>query len=167
MNFIAFAAVGVVGHEVVEGEAAEGPLVDEAQLAAAVGERDAGTEVRLVRGLRRLHEQLAAHAEVRDERRAPAVQREPEVLAATGRGLDRATDETKLHEIYKEIDSLEKSRLTSRSVSAYEERYMLFALLAMNGFFELLKIFSNDFSLSRDAIQCFLLFSTRVNVGIA
>lgn len=43
----------------------------------------------------------------------------------------RATDETKLHEIYKEIDSLEKSRLTSRSVSAYEERYMLFALLAI------------------------------------
>ena len=53
------------------------------------------------------------------------------IAEQTGGKYYRATDETKLHEIYKEIDSLEKSRLTSRSVSAYEERYMLFALLAI------------------------------------
>lgn len=53
------------------------------------------------------------------------------IAQQTGGKYYRATDETKLHEIYKEIDSLEKSRLTSRSVSAYEERYMLFALLAI------------------------------------
>lgn len=53
------------------------------------------------------------------------------IAQQTGGKYYRATDETKLREIYKEIDSLEKSRLTSRSVSAYEERYMLFALLAI------------------------------------
>lgn len=53
------------------------------------------------------------------------------IAQQTGGKYYRATDETKLHEIYKEIDSLEKSRLTSRSVSAYEERYMLFDLLAI------------------------------------
>ena len=53
------------------------------------------------------------------------------IAQQTGGNYYRATDETKLSEIYKEIDSLEKSRLTSRSVSAYEERYMLFALLAI------------------------------------
>ena len=53
------------------------------------------------------------------------------IAQQTGGKYYRATDETKLHEIYKEIDSLEKSRLTSRSVSAYEERYMLFTLLAI------------------------------------
>ena len=53
------------------------------------------------------------------------------IAQQTGGKYYRATDETKLHEICKQIDSLEKSRVTSRSVSAYEERYMLFALLAI------------------------------------
>ena len=53
------------------------------------------------------------------------------VAQQTGGHYYRATDETKLSEIYKEIDSLEKSRLTTRSVSAYEERYMFFALIAI------------------------------------
>lgn len=53
------------------------------------------------------------------------------IAQQTGGSYYRATDETKLSEIYKEIDSLEKSRLMTRSVSAYEERYMLFVLLAI------------------------------------
>lgn len=53
------------------------------------------------------------------------------IAQRTGGKHYRATDEAKLSEIYKEIDSLEKSRLMTKSVSAYEEQYMLFALLAL------------------------------------
>jgi hypothetical protein len=45
--------------------------------------------VLLVLGGRRLHQQLAAHAEVADDRVA-GVEREPEVLAAAGHVEDRA-----------------------------------------------------------------------------
>src|SRR4051812_16700479 len=91
--------VGAVGgrDELVEEDSPERPLVDETQFAAAVGEPDADVQVLLVRGVGRADEQLTAHAEVGDEGLAPAAlrsgQREPEVLAAPGRGLDREAGE--------------------------------------------------------------------------
>ena len=73
---------GVVGHEVVERQPAERALVDEAQLAPAVGEREAGAEVGLVRRVAGLDQQLAAHPEVGDQGGVAAVETEPEVLPA-------------------------------------------------------------------------------------
>ena len=73
------------GHD---GQAAERPLVDEAQLAAAVRERQAHPQVGLVRLVRRHDQQLAAHAQVPGERVA-GVQRQPQVLAAALGGKQR------------------------------------------------------------------------------
>src|SRR4051812_34345763 len=80
----------------LDGQASEGPLVDEAQLAAAVGEPQTGAQVRLVGRGRLLDQQLPAHAQVRDERtpRRAAVglgQRQPQVLAAPVRVGEGAT----------------------------------------------------------------------------
>ena len=78
-----------------DGQPAERALVDEAQLRAAVGEREPDPQVRLVRASRLPHQQLAAHAEVGEHarRRRPS-QRQPQVLAApagAGRGCGRAS----------------------------------------------------------------------------
>jgi hypothetical protein len=76
-------------------QAAERALVDEPQLATAVGEAEPRPQVRLV-GLRRLlHQQLAAHAEVGDEglagRGAVGLgQRQPQVLPPAAGGGQRA-----------------------------------------------------------------------------
>jgi hypothetical protein len=86
----------VDGHEVVDEEAAEGALVDEPQLRAAVGEVEPDAQVLLVGCAFRLDQQLAAHAEMgeqRDVRVRLVGQLEPQVLApALGRG-DRAPGE--------------------------------------------------------------------------
>ena len=76
----------------VEGEPAEGALVDEAQLGAAVGEAEPGVQVLLVGRGGVLDEQLAAHPEVQDQAERVA-QVEPEVLAAPAHGGDAAPGE--------------------------------------------------------------------------
>ena len=76
--------------EVGQREAAEGALVDEAQLGAVVGEPEPGVQVPLVGGVRRLDEQLAAHPEVEDEAER-VLEVEPEVLAAAPDRGDPAT----------------------------------------------------------------------------
>ena len=62
-----------VGGGVVQRQAAEGALVDEAQLAcrSVVGEADPDAQMLLVRCLLRLDQELAAHAEVRQDRLRP------------------------------------------------------------------------------------------------
>src|SRR5581483_7052292 len=79
--------------ERLEAEAAEGALIDEAQLGTVVGERHPYAQVDLVRGADRLDEQLAAHAEVA-EYRLILSERNPQVLAAPLRDAEGATDES-------------------------------------------------------------------------
>ncbi len=73
-----------------DGQAAEGPLVDEAQFAPAVGEAQPHAQVRLVGHRRVLDEELAAHPEVADQRESGtgAGERHPQVLAAPLRGAE-------------------------------------------------------------------------------
>ena len=70
---------------------AEHPLVDEPHLAALVGalEREPDPQVPLVGRRGRLDQDLAAHAEVAEQRVA-VVERQPEVLAAAAGRLDPA-----------------------------------------------------------------------------
>ena len=79
-------------HQPVEQHSAERALVDEAQLRAIVGKRDAHMQVPLVGRILGPHQQLSAHPEVGDqalvERPGRCAQRQPEVLAAPRRGLD-------------------------------------------------------------------------------
>ena len=53
-----------------------------------------------------------------------------EIAAITGGSYFRATDETKLTEIYAEIEELEKSRIEVRHFNSTREEYRSFALLA-------------------------------------
>ena len=53
------------------------------------------------------------------------------IAETTGGKYFRATDNTKLMEIYGEINKMEKNRTTVDSFPVYSERYMLFALLAL------------------------------------
>ncbi|MBQ9583791.1 MAG: VWA domain-containing protein [Bacteroidales bacterium] len=53
------------------------------------------------------------------------------IAETTGGKYFRATDNTKLMEIYSEINKMEKNRTTVDSFPVYSERYMLFALLAL------------------------------------
>ncbi len=57
-----------------------------------------------------------------------------EVAKATGGRYFRATDNTKLSEIYSEINKLEKARTTVDSFPIYKElfgKYLLWALVAL------------------------------------
>jgi hypothetical protein len=70
---------------------AEGPLVDEAKLGIdVVREPHPDPEVLLVGCCVRLDEQLAAHAEVGQDRLVRVLQGQPEVLPAAARGADAA-----------------------------------------------------------------------------
>jgi hypothetical protein len=71
---------------------AEGALVDEAQLPAAVGEAQPHVQVLLQRAVARHDEQLPAHAEVPGQGVA-GVQRQPQVLAPPLRRQDGAPGE--------------------------------------------------------------------------
>ena len=53
------------------------------------------------------------------------------IAETTGGKYFRATDNTKLMEIYGEINKMEKNRTTVDSFPVYSERFMLFALLAL------------------------------------
>jgi Ca-activated chloride channel homolog len=53
-----------------------------------------------------------------------------EIAAKTGGSYFRATDESKLSEIYSEIEELEKSRIEVRHFNATREEYRSFALIA-------------------------------------
>jgi hypothetical protein len=68
---------------------AEGALVGEAQVWAAVGEREAGADVRVERTAGVADQELAAHPQVREQRLA-VVEGEPEVLAAPFGAQERA-----------------------------------------------------------------------------
>ncbi len=52
------------------------------------------------------------------------------IAQTTGGAYYRATDNRSLEEIYRKIDSLEKTKLTTKSFSAYEELYRPWALCA-------------------------------------
>ena len=54
-----------------------------------------------------------------------------EIAEATGGRYFRATDNTKLAEIYSEINQMEKAKTTVDSFPVYEEKFVLFALLAL------------------------------------
>jgi hypothetical protein len=78
-----------VGAGLVQGEAAEGALVDEAEFGAeGVGEADADAQVLLGGRLVRLDQELAAHAEVGEDRLTGVLQGQPQVLAAAAGRAD-------------------------------------------------------------------------------
>ena len=54
-----------------------------------------------------------------------------DIARETGGKYFRATDNTKLAEIYDEINQMETARTTINNVVSYEEHFMLFALLAL------------------------------------
>ena len=54
-----------------------------------------------------------------------------DIAAQTGGKYFRATDNTKLMEIYGEINDMEKSRTTVESFPVYSEKFMTFALIAL------------------------------------
>ena len=72
-------------------QVAERALVGEAEVGAAVGEREAGADVRRELAVGLADQQLAAHAEVREECLV-IVEGEPHVLAAAFRAGERAAD---------------------------------------------------------------------------
>jgi len=67
---------------------AEGPLVGEAEVGAAVGEGEPGPYVRRQRPVRVADQQLAAHPQVGEERLV-VVDNEPEVFPASFRAPER------------------------------------------------------------------------------
>jgi Ca-activated chloride channel family protein len=54
-----------------------------------------------------------------------------QISEITGGRYFRATDNTKLIEIYSEIDKMEKAKVTVDSLSIYKEEFMPFALLSL------------------------------------
>lgn len=54
-----------------------------------------------------------------------------EIVNKTGGVYFRATDNTNLEQIYKEIDKLEKTKLHTRNYQTVSERFTLFALIAL------------------------------------
>ena len=70
-----------------------------------------------------------------------------EVAATTGGRYFRATDNTKLAEIYAEINKMEKARTTIDSFPVYKELFGLYALLALLAL--LLEFFIDRFVLRR------------------
>ena len=54
-----------------------------------------------------------------------------EIAESTGGRYFRATDNTKLAEIYSEINKMEKARTTVDSFPVYKELFGLYALLAL------------------------------------
>lgn len=54
-----------------------------------------------------------------------------EIASSTGGSYFRATDNTKLQEIYAEINRMEKSRISVDSFPIYEELFMRFAIIAL------------------------------------
>ena len=70
-----------------------------------------------------------------------------EIAEATGGRYFRATDNTKLSEIYSEINKMEKARTTVDSFPVYKELFGTYALLALLAF--MLELFINWFVLRR------------------
>ena len=70
-----------------------------------------------------------------------------EIAEATGGRYFRATDNTKLAEIYSEINKMEKAKTTVDSFPVYEEKFTLFALLALAAL--MLELFINWFVIRR------------------
>ena len=70
-----------------------------------------------------------------------------EIAESTGGRYFRATDNTKLAEIYSEINKMEKARTTVDSFPVYKELFGLYALLALLAL--LLEFFIDRFVLRR------------------
>ena len=70
-----------------------------------------------------------------------------EIAESTGGRYFRATDNTKLAEIYSEINRMEKARTTIDSFPIYKELFLSFALLALLGL--LLELVLNWFVIRR------------------
>ena len=70
-----------------------------------------------------------------------------EIAESTGGRYFRATDNTKLAEIYAEINKMEKAKTTVDSFPVYEEKFALFALLALAAL--MLELFINWFVIRR------------------
>ena len=70
-----------------------------------------------------------------------------EIAESTGGRYFRATDNTKLAEIYSEINKMEKARTTVDSFPIYKELFLGFALLALAGL--LLELVLNWFVIRR------------------
>ena len=69
------------------------------------------------------------------------------IAESTGGRYFRATDNTKLAEIYAEINKMEKAKTTVDSFPVYEEKFALFALLALAAL--MLELFINWFVIRR------------------
>lgn len=82
-------ALDIIGHEFGRHESAEGALIDKAKFTPIVIESDPHSQVTLVSGVTRLHQQLTTHPEMRDQRRA-VIERKPEVLPAPTDTADRS-----------------------------------------------------------------------------
>jgi hypothetical protein len=78
---------GQIVDQILYREAAEGPLVDEAQLRIAVDKLNPHPQVRFVSGTGSLDAHLPTHPQV-GEQRFPVTKIQPEVLAATPDGSD-------------------------------------------------------------------------------
>ncbi len=70
-----------------------------------------------------------------------------EIAESTGGRYFRATDNTKLAEIYGEINKMEKAKTTIDSFPVYEEKFGIFALLALIAL--LSELFMNWFAIRR------------------
>ena len=70
-----------------------------------------------------------------------------EIAEATGGRYFRATDNTKLSEIYSEINKMEKARTTVDSFPVYKELFGKYALMALLAF--MLELFINWFVIRR------------------
>ena len=70
-----------------------------------------------------------------------------EIAESTGGRYFRATDNTKLAEIYSEINKMEKARTTVDSFPIYKEQFMTYALLALMAL--LLELLLNWFVIRR------------------
>ena len=70
-----------------------------------------------------------------------------EIATSTGGRYFRATDNTKLAEIYAEINKMEKAKVSVDSFPVYEEKFLLFALIALAAL--LLELLLNWFVIRR------------------
>jgi len=70
-----------------------------------------------------------------------------EIATSTGGRYFRATDNTKLAEIYAEINKMEKAKVSVDSFPIYEEKFLLFALIALAAL--LLELLLNWFVIRR------------------
>jgi hypothetical protein len=84
--------VKIVRNELGRHQAAEGSLINEPEFASIIIETNAHAKMLLVCRIIRLHEELTAHTEVRDKRRA-VVEWQPQVLAPPTHASHGATHE--------------------------------------------------------------------------